>query len=193
MAVDVLLQAIAEHGAAEARQILDEAREEAATMRAAADARAARRCDEACATREAELRMEFDTMRDRARRKARVELLFRRARYVDAIFAAAEKELVNAFDRPGSVPLLERLSAEGLSYFAPGKARVRCRSGLAAQLSARLSPVEVVADDSVPEGVIVESVDGLSRVDNTLRARLNRQRRAISITLLSALTQGGGA
>ena len=191
MALDVLLQAIAEHGAAEARQILDEARAEAAATRAAADARAERRVDEACATREAELRLEFDAMRERAERKARVEVLFRRARYLDAIFAAAERELVNVFDRPGSLPLLERLSAEGLGYFATGTARVRCRSGLAAQLSARLSPVQVVADDAVPEGVIVESLDGLSRVDNTLAARLHRQRRALSITLLAALEKGG--
>lgn len=190
MAVDVLLQAIAEHGAAEARQILDEARDEAAATRAAADVRAEQRCDEACATREAELRVEFDAMRDRAERKARVEVLFTRARYLDAIFAAAEQELVNVFDRPGSLPLLERLSTEGLGYFAAGAARVRCRGGLAAQLSARLSAVQVIADDTVPEGVIVESMDGACRVDNTLPARLQRQRRALSITLLAALAKG---
>lgn len=191
MAVDVLLQAIAEHGAAEAGQILDQAREEAAAVRAAADARAAQRCDEACAAREAELRTEFDAARDRARRKARVEVLFRRARYFDAIFEAAERELVNVLDRPGSLPLLERLSSEGLGYFAPGTAQLRCRRGLAAQLTTRPPPVPVVADDSVPEGVIVESLDGLSRVDNTLRARLKRQRRALSITLLAAAREGG--
>ena len=191
MAVDVLLQAIAEHGAAEARQILDQAREQAAAIRAAADARAEQRCAEACAAREAELRVEFDAMRDRARRKALVEVLFRRARYFDVIFAAADTELVNVFDRPGSGSLVERLSVEGLAYFPAGAARVRCRAGLAAQLASRLAPVPVVADESVAEGVVVESLDGLSRVDNTLRSRLRRQRRALSITLLAALRKGG--
>ena len=191
MALDVLLQEIAAHGAAEARQVVDAARGEAAAIRAAADARAEQRCTEACAARESELRAELDAMRDRAYRKARVEVLFGRARYLDAIFAAADAETVNVFDGPGSALLIEQLATEGLAYFPAGGARIRCRGALAARLSARMAPVPVVADDAVPEGVIVESLNGESRVDNTLRARLKRRRRELSVTILGALPETG--
>lgn len=190
MALDALLEAIAEHGAAEARQILDAARAEADAIRTAADARTEQRCADACATREAELHVELDTTRNRALRKARVEVLFRRARYLDTVFEAAEKELPGVLDRPGSGPLLERLSAEGLEYFPPGFARIRCRAGLAQRVSAQMPLVSVIADDSMPEGIIVESTDGLCHIDNTLPARLRRQRRALSIALIAALQEG---
>jgi vacuolar-type H+-ATPase subunit E/Vma4 len=190
MALDVLLEAIAEHGAAEARQILEAARAEADAIRTAADARTEQRCAAARATREAELRVELDTNRDRALRKARVEVLFRRARYLDTVFEAAEGELPGVLDRPGSEHLLERLSAEGLEYFPSGSARIRCRAGLAGRVSAQMPLVPVIADDSIPEGIIVEAAEGWSHIDNTLPARLRRQRRALSIVLLAALQEG---
>lgn len=189
MALDTLLQAIAEHGEAEVRQVLDAARARAAEIRAAADARTEQRCADALAAREAELRLAYDAKRDQALRKARVEVLFKRARYLDKVFAEVERGLPGLLDRPGAEDVLGRLTAEGLDCFPRGAARIRCRAGLAARLSSRPDPVPVVVDDTVPEGVIVESLDGTARVDNTLQARLRRQRRALSITLLAALPE----
>ena len=45
----------------------------------------------------------------------------------------------------------------------------------------------MVADNTVPEGVVVEALDGSSRVDNTLVARLRRLRPRLSIVLLKAV------
>ena len=41
----------------------------------------------------------------------------------------------------------------------------------------------VVVDDGVPEGVIVESIDGSCRIDNTLEGRLRRRRPGLSIAI----------
>jgi vacuolar-type H+-ATPase subunit E/Vma4 len=189
MALDVLLKAIAEDGDAEARRVVDAARAEADAVRADADARAERRCAAALALREASLRAELEARRARALNESRVQVLFARARLMDRIFEAAEAELPGLLARSGSGPALERLCREALEYFPRG-ARVRVRSELAAQLSGRSTAgTQVVADDTVPEGVMVESLDGSSRVDNTLQASLRRRRPALSIVILAALQE----
>lgn len=190
MALDVLLKAIAEDGEGEARRVVDAARAEADAVRADADARAERRCAAALALREASLRAELEARRARALNESRVQVLFARARLMDRIFEAAEAELPGLLARSGSGPALERLCREALEYFPRGGARVRCRSELAAQLSGRSTAgTQVVADDTVPEGVMVESLDGSSRVDNTLQASLRRRRPALSIVILAALQE----
>ena len=190
MALDVLLKAIAEDGDAEARRVVDAARAEADAVRADADARAERRCAGALALREASLRAELEARRARALNESRVQVLFARARLMDRIFEAAEAELPGLLARSGSGPALERLCREALEYFPRGGARVRVRSELAAQLSGMSTAVaQVVADDTVPEGVMVESLDGSSCVDNTLQASLRRRRPALSIVILAALQE----
>ncbi len=191
MALDALLQVITEDGDAEAQRVLDTARAEADAIRAAADARAERRLAEAAAAREAELRQELEAKRSRALTGTRVWVLNSRAKFVDKIFAAAEAELPGVLERPASLDALVRLCREALDYFPHGSARIRTRSALARRLSDVASGVaDVIADDTVPEGVIVESLDGLSRVDNTLVARLHRRRAALAIALLAAATKG---
>lgn len=187
MALDVLLQAIAEDGDAEARQILDAARAEADAIRAAADVRAAQRTTDACAAREAELRAELEAQGARTRNEARVQVLLARVRFLDRVFAETEARLPGILE--GSAPeALVSLCQEALEFFAPGAARIRCRGALSRKLTGgALGDVAVVADDTVPEGVIVESIDGSSRVDNTLGARLRRRRPELSIALLSAV------
>lgn len=189
MALDVLLQAIAEDGEAEARRILDAANTDAAAIRTAADARAAQRCAEAGALREAELRAELETRRARTRNDARVQVLLARERFMDGIFDEAEKRLPGILEQSASPGALPGLCREALEFFPPGSARIRCRAGLARQLAEALGGIPVVADESVAEGVIAESIDGTARIDNTLRARLRRRRPELSIAILTAASE----
>ena len=185
MALDVLLQAIAEDGEAEAQRILDAASTDAAAIRAAADARADQRCAEAIAARAAQLRAELETGRARRRNEARVEVLLARQRFLDSIVDEADRRLPGILDSapPGALPGLCR---EALEFFPSGGARIRCRAGLARQLGETLGGVPIEVDESVAEGVIAESVDGAVRIDNTLRARLRRRRPELSIAILAA-------
>ena len=191
MALDALLQVIATDGDAEAQRVLDAARAEADAIRAAADARAERRLAEAAAARKDELRQELEAKRSRALTATRARVLSSRADFVERIFTAAEAEFPGVLERSASPDALVRLCREALDCFPPGSARIRTRAALARCLSDVPSgAAEVIADDTVPEGVIVESLDGLSRVDNTLVGRLHRRRAALAIALLAAPTEG---
>jgi vacuolar-type H+-ATPase subunit E/Vma4 len=189
MALDVLLQAIADDGASEARQIVDAARGEATALRAAADARVERRITEACAAREEELRAGLDTRRARATTEARARVLAARARFMDRIFLEAESALPGCLERSAAPETLATLCREALEFFPPGGARIRCRGALARMITVSLPGASVVVDDEVPEGVIVESIDGSCRIDNTLVGRLRRRRPELSI----AITAGMGS
>ena len=187
MALDVLLQAIADDGASEARQIVDAARGEAAALRAAADACVERRITEACAAREAEIRAGLDTRRARAKADARSRVLEARARFMDRIFRDAETALPGCLERSASHETLAMLCREALEFLPPGGARIRCRAALAPMIAVSVPDASVLVDDGVPEGVIVESIDGSCRIDNTLVGRLRRRRPELSIAITAAI------
>ena len=189
MAVEVLLQAIASEGDAEARKLVDAARAQADEVRAAADARARRQCEEALVSRTAGIRVEFDTRRAGAVREARVRVLMARDQFLGRIFAAVEQALPGVLDAPSSAEVLHRLYREAMACFPDAAVRVRCRHGLATVLRSdgdSSGRIEVAADDAIPEGMVLESLDGSLRVDNTLVARLRRLRPALSIVLIDA-------
>ena len=191
MALDVLLQVITEESDTEARQLVASARAEADAIRAAADARSTQRIAEVYAAREAELRQSLEAKRSRALTASRVQVLEARTRFIDQVLASAETQLPGVLERSASAEPLVGLCTEALGYFPAGGARVRLRAALARRLPANLSgSADVVVDDTVPEGVIVESPDGSVRVDNTLAARLHRQRPLLAIALLRALSEG---
>ena len=190
MALDVLLQVITEESDAEVRQLVESARAEADAIRAAADARTTQRIAEVYAAREAELRRSLEARRSRALSASRVRVLEARTRFIEQVLAAAEKELPGVLERSSSAESLAGLCTEALAYFPAGGARIRLRAALAQRLPDNLSGSDVVVDDTVPEGVIVESPDGSVRVDNTLAARLHRQRPLLAIALLRALSEG---
>ena len=187
MALDVLLQAIADDGASEARQIIDAARGEATAIRAAADARAQRRITDTCAAREEELRAGLDTRLARARTEARVRVLEARARFMDRIFHEAETALPGSLERSAAHETLATLCREALDFFPTGGARIRCRAALARLIAVSVPGASVLVDDGVPEGVIVESIDGSCRIDNTLEGRLRRRRPELSIAISAGL------
>jgi vacuolar-type H+-ATPase subunit E/Vma4 len=187
MALDVLLQAIADDGASEARRIVETARAEAAALRAAADARVERTIADTCAAREEELRAGLDARRARARTEARVRVLEARARFMDRVFRDAEAALPGCLERGGAHETLTMLCQEALDFFPTGGARIRCRAALARMIAVSLPGAPVLVDDEIPEGVVVESVDGSCRIDNTLVARLRRRRAELSIAIISRM------
>ena len=188
MALDVLLHAIAQDGESEARQIVDDARAEAMAIRAAADARVQQRIADAGATRESELRSVLDARRARARHEARIHVLRVRAQFMNRVFQAAETSLPGILDHDASQETLTRLCQEALDFFPPSGARIRCPRTLACRVAKAVPGAAVVVDDDVPEGVIVESLDGQSRIDNTLEARLRRLRPELSIAVSTAMS-----
>lgn len=196
MALDGLLQAMAADGDVEARQLIDEARARADSIRAAADARAERRCAEALASRDASLQSEFDALRAGAVREAREQVLRAREEFLEQVFTAVSHALPGVLDDASSAGALEALCREAIACFPGVAVRIRCRPGLAAALLAgpdSSGTTEVVADEGVPEGVIVESADGAARVDNTLGARMARRRPLLSIALVRAAAAGSAA
>jgi vacuolar-type H+-ATPase subunit E/Vma4 len=192
MALELLLDSLARDVEGEARASLDAARVEAARIRADADVRAARRCAEALAARDTELRVHIDSARARARREARIATLRARDAFLERTFAAAEAELPGALDAPAYAAALPGLIAEALAFFPGVPAIVRCRTGLASRVSVpteSLGAIRLAMDDSVPEGVIVEAEDGSATVNNTLVERLRRRRPVLSIELLARLRE----
>lgn len=189
MALDVLLDAIAAEGEAEAARILDTARATAAEIRAEADAAAERVLAAATAQQEVALRGTLEARRARAVRAARERILRARAQCFDALFANAERDMPGWLDRapPGA---LAALVQEALGGFPAGAAHIRCRPGLAQRIAALDPGVVVVPDASTGEGFVAESVDGRARVDNTLTARLQRQRPVLAIRIDAALEEG---
>ena len=183
----VLLEAITRDGETEAQRAVEAARAEATAIRLAADARSAQECENAVATAERELQAVLDARRAGARADARARELQARSRFLERVFAEVEATLPGYLDQTRAGDELERLVTEACAYFPDEPVRIRCRSGLAARLNASRHDVEIVPDESVPEGVIVESVDRRARIDNTLVARLRRQRRALAVDLLSTV------
>ena len=188
--MDALLQVITEDGDAEARRVVEAAQGEANGIRAAADARVEARSAAIFARRDDELRLALEAKRSQALTRARAQVLDARAGFLDRIFAAADAELPGVLQKPASADALVSLCREALDYFPPGEARIRLRAGLAQRLSGvALGGAAIVIDEAVPEGAIVESVDGSARVDNTLAARLRRGRGNLAIKLLAAMAE----
>ena len=192
MALELFLDSLARDVEGDARDVLDAARAEAARILADANTRAARRCDEALAARDVELRAGMDSTRARARREARIATLRARDGFLERTFGAAEAELPGTLDAAPHADALARLVAEALDFFPGTPSVVRCRAGLAdrvSALAASLGAVRASSDDSVPEGVIVEAEDGSATVNNTLVERLRRLRPMLSIEILARVSE----
>lgn len=188
MATESLLATLGADTERAVRQIEEGALAEAQRIRTEADARVRRRCDAALATQEAELRTASDAQRATARRETRERILQVRNAFLERVFAAVTARLPSILESPSRAAALQRLVQEAVGYFPSTPAVVRCRRALADRLNGTgplLGAVSVVPDESVPEGVVVEAVDGSLAVDNTLIGRLRWLRPALSIELVS--------
>lgn len=190
MALDALLSALTQEADRAVEQILSSAREDAKRLRAEAETLVERRCADAIATREAELKASAEVERARARRATAVRVVQSRDACLDRVFNEAAGALEDALEGPDNVAAPAALAAEALAFFSGVPVVVRCRTSLVERVRAALHPpveASVVPDDTLAPGVIVEAVDGSVIVDNTVGARLQRLRPSLSIELLQRI------
>ncbi|MGH7696025.1 MAG: V-type ATP synthase subunit E [Gemmatimonadaceae bacterium] len=187
MAIESLLAALGEDAERAVREITERAFAEAQRIRADAETHVTRRCDTALAEREAELRAATDAQRAKARREARALVLHARNAFLDRVFGAVMPRLSGLLQAPACNDALRQLFLEAASYFSSTPAVVRCRPALVDRLNGVVQShgASVAPDESVPEGIIVEAVDGSLAVDNTLIGRLRWLRPELSIEIVS--------
>lgn len=186
MAIASLLDALEHDAERDAREVVDAARAEAERIRAEAEARVAQRCGAALAAHESELRLAADAHRARARREARARVLNARSAFLERVFRAVSAELPNVLESAAQRDALQHLAREALQYFPSTPAVIRCSGALADRLTgvaASVAELRVVRDESVVAGVIVEAADASLTIDNTLAARLDWLRAALSVEI----------
>jgi vacuolar-type H+-ATPase subunit E/Vma4 len=127
-----------------------------------------------------------------ARRQARAELLEARDAQLARILKRAEVMLGDASSFPSYSDAIVRHLEEALSFVEGLQPRVRCQSVLAGtvrQAVGRRTDVDVVVDDSVGPGLVVEAGAGSVVVDNTLAARLRRAEPRLLVELSRRLEE----
>lgn len=190
MALDTLLETLSRDADAEAGRVVAEARAEAARIHAAARTALAERCDRSVAVLERELRADVDARRAVARREAGIDVLRGQSRFLDRIFTTCRAAFPGALADPARFATLEAMVKEALTFFPETPVTIRCRAGLLAAVTkatTAMAGVTVVADETVPEGIVVAASDGSARIDSTLEARLSHMAPLLSIELLAAL------
>jgi vacuolar-type H+-ATPase subunit E/Vma4 len=194
MALSDLIARLEEDAARETQAIVERADAEVRAIRAATE----RAIADASAERLEGQRIERAANRDRdlarTRRDARAEELRARhallARILDRARALApETGASESYQR-----VLPSHLEEALSYVRGLRPRVRCQSAVASVLrpvAAQHDGAEIVIDDAVGPGVVVEAADGSVVVDNTLAARLARIEPKLAVELLAELSDAG--
>lgn len=195
MALDELIAAIGRDAADEVRKELEQAEDEAATIRAEADDRLQRRREDALVRRERELRAETEVQLAVERRAARREVLFVRAELLERVFEAARRRLpdVLAEDRyqETAVEELER----AVSYLGGRAAVLRCHPALVPVLeaTARAAGLQIEDDPDVGSGFVLASSDGGLEVDGTLERRLEESRATLALQIVRDVELGSAA
>jgi vacuolar-type H+-ATPase subunit E/Vma4 len=190
MALDTLLETLSRDAEADAGRVVAEARAEADRIRADARTALTERCDQSVAVLERGLRADVDARRAASRREAGIDVLRGQSRFLDRIFTASRAAFPGALADPARFATLESMVREALTFFPDTPVTIRCRAGLVAAVTKAamaMGSVAVVADDTVPEGIVVESSDGSARIDNTLESRLRHMGPQLSIELLAEL------
>jgi vacuolar-type H+-ATPase subunit E/Vma4 len=194
MALPDLIARLEEDAAREIQAIGERADADIQAIRAATD----RAIAGASAVRLEGQRIERAASRDRdlarARRDARAEELKARhallARILDRARALApETGASESYQR-----VLPSHLEEALSYVQGLRPRVRCQAAVASVLgpvAARHDGAEIVIDETVGPGVVVEAADGSVVVDSTLVARLARIEPTLAVELLAELSDAG--
>ena len=173
-------------------QLLAAAEQDAARIRADADARRTRHRSAAVAACEADLTRQRDAARHAAEQGTVRGVLLARAAFLDRVFERADA-LLNELPRNADFARrLTPLLVDALPFVEGAGARVRCApactEGVRAALGAAgAGPTDVVADDRIPAGAVVENAAGDVRVDATFAARLRRLRPALAIDAVRAI------
>lgn len=174
MPLEALLSALERDALAEAEARLERAREDAAQIRADADARAERLRAERRRQVAAEHERATAGTLAAASRAARARALEAEEALLEAVHHRARERLARlelARWRHAVAPLLEA----GLRYAGTGSVTVRCHSAAVAMVrdaTAERSDVTLLPDDAAPAGITLARTDGTLRVRLTLPDRL---------------------
>jgi vacuolar-type H+-ATPase subunit E/Vma4 len=186
-----LLAELSARAMAEAEAARATARAEADRIVRDARAQATREADRARAALDAELARENAQRAADANRHAQARLLPERAAAAERVMRAA-LERIEAWDATAVGGALDVLVGRAVAYLPDGGLRARCRASLVAVVTRALSHagragVDVMPDDTVPVGAILETTDGTVVVDATFAGLLARDRRAIIAGLAGKL------
>jgi V/A-type H+-transporting ATPase subunit E len=186
--IQALERAIIGDAKEEAEQILDDARARAEDIRQQAET-------QANTQREAILqqaRQEAETLRSHAAATAQLEAqtlkLKRREQLLERVFADARQQLASALEWPDYEQIARRLVREAVERLDTDEVLVRADEGtrrvldddvladLKKELGVHLRTGEPLAQGT---GVVLETLDGHRRYDNTLETRLARMQDAL--------------
>ncbi|NLX49236.1 MAG: hypothetical protein GXY82_05070 [Methanospirillum sp.] len=129
---------------------------------------------------EAERRIEVERHQRlyRVREDLKADLASIQEKYFRRAIAMASDDLAHRRSDGGNPDVLEHLIREALEALGEKRARVhvdpRDESAVRSILAGLPGELEAIPDLETTGGVVVESADGLVRVDNTFEARLSR-------------------
>ena len=194
MALSDLIARLEEDAAREMRAIAERADADVQAIRAATE----RAIAGASAERLEGQRIERAANRDRdlarARRDARGEELKARHALLARVGSRARALAHETGASESYRRVLPSRLEEALSYVQGLRPRVRCQAAVASVLrpvAARHDGAEIVIDETVGPGVVVEAADGSVVVDNTLAARLARIEPKLAVEQLAGLSDAG--
>ncbi|HJQ66118.1 MAG TPA: V-type ATP synthase subunit E [Gemmatimonadales bacterium] len=189
MGLEHLLEALERDANAQIEQLLAQARAEADRLTAAGSEALQRRRDNAHALGERSRDQEVAHAVALARRGARRSVLEARERLLERVFVAARSALPGAAAGAAYRAALPAALAGALAAIGNEPAVIRCTQALVADVD-RLRPVDrasVVVDPANGSGFRLTTVDGMVEVDDTLEARLERQRPILARLVLGQL------
>ena len=192
MALQDLLASLERDATAEAKALIDTARARAASITADAAARATQRRREQLAEQERALLATTELATAQARRAARARALQARERAVERVFAAVTAALPDAAASPAFLAALPARLAQARDCVGETPAVLRCAPALAPELrklAAGTEGLSVVADAAMATGFVLSLCDGSLDVDETLAARLARQRPLLTVAIARALDE----
>jgi len=135
-------------------------------------------------------RAERETVRQRqlaiARREARARELEARHAQIDRILNRAQALIPDVAASTSYLDVLPAHVDEALSFLVGLRPRVRCQAAFVPIVQSavdRHEGVQLMIDEAVGPGVIVEAGDGSAVVDNTLAARLARAKTRLIMEL----------
>ncbi|MGE5834773.1 MAG: V-type ATP synthase subunit E family protein [Acidobacteriota bacterium] len=194
MALSDLIARLEEDATKEMQAIVERADADVQAIRAATE----RAIAGASAERLEGQRIERAANRDRdlarARRNARGEELKARHALLARVFSRARALAPETGASESYRRVLPLHLEEALSYVQGLRPRVRCQAAVASvvgAVAARHDGAEIVIDETVGPGVVVEAADGSVVVDNTLAARLARIEPKLAVELLAELSDAG--
>jgi len=194
VAIEQLLAALENNGAAQIEQVAVAARAEADAITTQARDQADRRRRAALESRDVELRASAALTLAAARLAARRTVTTARSGLLERVFARARAALDAVAASPEYLQQLPAAIAAALACFGDEPVVIRCPPALAkavraavAGLPVKRADVSVVTDRALGPGFIARSADDAVEVDDTLAARLERQHAALSLAALRAL------